>query len=49
MMTDSDELAVKGGLQMRLEADELGALTQYERPLPRVQEYDQLLGWGVIQ
>jgi hypothetical protein len=49
MMTDRDELAVKDGLQIRLEADELGALAQYERPLPSVQEYDRLLGWGVIQ
>jgi hypothetical protein len=49
MMADSDELAAKGGAPTRLEASDLGALIQYERPLPSVQEYDRLLGWEVIQ
>jgi hypothetical protein len=49
MMTDRDELAVKGGTPKRLEASDLGALVRYERPLPSVQEYDRLLGWEVIQ
>jgi hypothetical protein len=49
MMTDKDELSGKGGVQIRLEASDLGALVRYERPLPSVQEYDRLLGWEVIQ
>jgi hypothetical protein len=49
MITDRDELAVKRGVQTRLEAGDLGALVQYERPLPSVQEYDRLLGLEVIQ
>jgi hypothetical protein len=36
-------------VQTRLEAGDLGALVQYERPMPSVQEYDRLLGWQVIQ
>jgi len=49
MMTDRGELAAKGSAPIRLEASDLGALIQYERPLPSVQEYDRLLGWEVIQ
>jgi len=48
IMTDRDELAGKGDAPIRLEASDLGALIQYERPLPSVQEYDRLLGWEVI-
>src|SRR5207247_2347749 len=43
IMTDRDELAGKGDAPIRLEASDLGALIQYERPLPSVQEYDRLL------
>lgn len=49
MMTNGGELAGKGGAPIRLEASDLGALIQYERPLPSVQQYDRLLGWEVIQ
>ena len=50
MMTDgSERQAGKGGAPTRLEASELGALVQYERPLPNVQDYDQLLRGEVIQ
>ena len=49
MMTGRDESAGNGTAPIRLEASDLGALIQYERPLPSVQEYDRLLGWEVIQ
>ncbi len=47
MMTDGGDRQV--GAPTRLEASELGALVQYERPLPSVQNYDQLLKREAIQ
>jgi transposase len=50
MMTEGGQRrAGTGGGQHQLEVSELGALVRYERPLPSVRDYDQLLGREVIQ
>ena len=47
MMTDGGDR--QASAPTRLEGGELGALAQYERPLPSVQNYDQLLRREVMQ
>lgn len=42
-------LSAGGAAQAPLESGELGDLVRYERPLPGVQDYDQLLGGEVVR